>query len=194
LSIRDVDPSHELRRRLRADDRTTRHRIRHRSSPPLGDLNGPLQALLDQFNLRLRRCDAALRLFLKRVQHEHAVGESERVRGTKRVAAETCLPPNSSRSVTDVASDDDQSAARKEARATSSPRQRPVCRLPKWPPAVVQDLSGIRTRLVRTKLLKSWRNADSLVQSPFHVRSRVLIRTTENSEPLPRGFTDTIRC
>jgi len=50
------------------------------------DLDGLLQTLLDQFDIRLGRSDCALRLLLKRVQHEHAVGESNGLHGPKRVA------------------------------------------------------------------------------------------------------------
>src|SRR5262245_43267509 len=51
------------------------------------DFDSLLQPLLDQFDIRRRRGDPALRLLLKRVQHEHAVSKPHRVHRAKGVAA-----------------------------------------------------------------------------------------------------------
>src|SRR4029450_4555273 len=53
-------------------------------------LDGLLQPLLDQLDLRLRRCDSALRLLLERVQQEDALGARELVRTLRRLTTACC--------------------------------------------------------------------------------------------------------
>ena len=45
-----------------------------------------LQSLFDQINVRLRRRDAGLGLFLKRMQHVNRISHVHRVDSTERIA------------------------------------------------------------------------------------------------------------
>src|SRR5688500_10819265 len=55
-------------------------------TPLPAHLHCQLEASLDEIDLHARRRDAALRLLLKGVQHEHSLAQAHRVHGSERIA------------------------------------------------------------------------------------------------------------